>query len=351
MEVHVSERSRFDGTGDRKNNPVGRVPFGGTGEQVSLMCLGTMMFGDRCDESEADRILGTALDRGVDFLDTAAMYVDGLTETILGRLLKGRRDRFFMTTKVHRGIDGATIRASVDDSLRRLQTDHVDLYMIHWPQPGMRPEEIMQALNDVVSSGKTRFIGFCNCPAWLFAHCNRIAEENHWPPLVCNQLPYNLLERGIEVEVLPQAVAEAIAVTTYRPLVAGLLAGRYRPGHAPPADTRSQTDPRIGGWLDRYGEGIGRLQAMAAEIGVSPGHLATAWVVGAPGVTAPIVGVSSLAQLNSAIDGIHLTLSEDQREVLSSFFDTAVKEEAGGRFPALRRSFELAQARRWKVAR
>ncbi|MGN6769619.1 MAG: aldo/keto reductase [Rhizobiaceae bacterium] len=323
---------------------IKRVPLGKTGVNVSAMCLGTMMFGDRCEEREADAILGTAMDRGVDFLDTAAMYTDGRTESMLGRLLKGRRDRFFITTKVHQDVDRATILNSIEESLSRLCTDHVDLYMIHWPQPGMKPGEIMQTLDEVVSSGRTRFIGFCNCPAWLFAHCNSIADEHGWTRLVCNQVPYNLLERGIEMEVLPQAVAEGIAITTYRPLVAGLLAGKYRPGHPVPLDSRGQSDPRIGKWLSRYGDGIAKLQAMAAEVGVSSGDLATAWVCEAIGVTAPIVGVSSLAQLNSAIDGMRLTLSKDQRLTLSSFFDTEIKEEAGGRFPSLRRSFELAVA-------
>ncbi|KAB0677405.1 aldo/keto reductase [Aureimonas leprariae] len=321
------------------------ISFGSTGETVSRMCLGTMMFGRRCDEREADAILGLALDRGVTFLDTAAMYENGETEAILGRILAGRRDRFFITTKVHRSVDGATIRASIDESLARLRTDHVDLYMIHWPATGMRPAEMMEALNDVVAAGKARFVGFCNCPAWLFAHCNRIAAENGWAPLVCNQLPYNLLERGIEVEILPQAVAEGVAITTYRALLAGLLAGKYRPGEPLPSDARGQTDARIGDWLSRYGEGVAKLHAMAAEMGVQPGHLATAWVYGREGVSTPIVGVSSLEQLRSAIDGFELELAAEQRDRLSSFFGAEVKEEAGGRFPELRRSFELVSPR------
>ncbi|HEY4200567.1 MAG TPA: aldo/keto reductase [Devosiaceae bacterium] len=313
------------------------VPFGRTGVSVSQMCLGTMMFGGRCDEKEADAIVGTALERGVNFLDTAAMYVEGKTEEILGRILKGRRDKFFITTKVHRGVDGATIGTSIDESLARLKTDHVDLYMIHWPAARMNPTEMMEALNSVVVAGKTRFVGFCNCPAWLFAHYNRIAAQNGWAELVCNQVPYNLLERGIEVEVLPQAEAEGIAITTYRPISAGLLAGKYLPGQPLPTDARGQTDQRLGAWLDKYGDGIGKLLAMAKDMSVAPGHLSTAWVYGHPGVTAPIVGVSSLSQTSSAIDGFDLTLTGEQRERLTGFFDTAVKEEAGGRFPELRR--------------
>lgn len=321
------------------------IPFGGTGRTVSRMCLGTMMFGGRCSEREADAILGTALDRGVTFLDTAAMYAEGQTEAILGRTLKGRRERFFVTTKVHRDTRPETIRTSIDESLARMRTEWVDLYMIHWPTAGMDPEGMMRALNDTVAAGKARHVGFCNCPAWLFAHCNAIAAANGWAKLVCNQLPYNLLERGIEVEILPQAAATGIAITTYRALLAGLLAGKYRPGEPLPADTRGQTDPRLGTWLGKYGEGVAGLLAMAVEMGVEPGHLATAWVYGAEGVATPIVGVSSLAQLTSAIDGFELELTEEQRTRLSSFFDTEVKEEAGGKFPGLRRSLDLVADR------
>jgi aryl-alcohol dehydrogenase-like predicted oxidoreductase len=317
------------------------VPFGDTGVNVSLMCLGTLMFGNRCDEPEADAILGAALDNGVNFLDTAAMYVDGLTETILGRLLRQRREQFFITTKVHRGVDATAIRGSIDESLGRLHTDHVDLYMIHWPQVGMQPYEVMGALNDVLVAGKTRFIGFCNCPAWLFARCNGIADQNGWARLVCNQLPYSLLERGIETELLPQAVAEGTAITTYRVLGAGLLAGKYHPDQTIPVDARGNNDPRIRAWLAAHGDGVAKLQTMASEMRVSPGHLATAWVYGQRGVTTPIVGVSSLSQFKSALDGFQLVLTTEQRDALSSFFELCLPEETDKKFPAVRRSFDF----------
>lgn len=319
------------------------VALGSTGVQVSQMCLGTMMFGERCDRAEADRILGAAVERGITFIDTAAMYGKGKTEEILGEILKGRRDTLFITTKVHDGVDGKTIRTSIDASLKRMQLDAVDLYMIHWPQIGMHPVEMMEALNDVVAQGKTRYVGFCNCPAWLFAHYNAIAVEHGWARLVCNQVPYNLLERGIEVEVLPQALAENIAITTYRALLAGLLAGKYTAGHPLPTDARGQTDPRIPKWLEKYGEGVERLKNFAAQRGVPTAHAATAWVSGKPGVTCPIVGVSSLDQVNTAIDGFEFTLTPAETEEITAYFDTAVKEETGGKFPELRRELHLLQ--------
>lgn len=319
-----------------------QVSFANTGVQVSQMCLGTMMFGSRADESESDKILGAAMDGGVNFIDTAAMYGDGGgTEEILGRILPGRRERLFITTKVHQGVDGDTIRMSIDHSLKRMQTDHVDLYMIHWPQPHMHLEEMMRALNDVVVAGKTRFVGFCNCPAWVFAHCNNIASVNGWARLVCNQVPYNLLERGIEVEILPQAVAEKIAITIYRSLVMGLLAGKYTAGQPLPANTRGETDERIPAWLAKYGDGIERLKQFAAVRNIPPAHVANAWVYSKPGVTSPIVGVSTLEQTLTAIDGFDLELSHGEVDELTSYFDTEVKEVAGGKFPELRRALDL----------
>jgi len=220
-----------------------QVILGSTGERVSELCLGTMMFGARCDEAEADRIMGIAMDVGVNFIDTAAMYAGGRTEEILGRLIKGRRDALFITTKVHKGIDGDSIRHSIDESLTRLGTDVVDLYLIHWPVVGMNPEEVMEALNNVVGQGKARHVGCANYPAWLFAHSNAIAARHGWAPFVCNQVAYNVFERGIEVEILPQAAAERVAITAYRPLAEGLLTGKYRAGAPLPDGSRGAHNP------------------------------------------------------------------------------------------------------------
>ncbi|MBK9941115.1 MAG: aldo/keto reductase [Kouleothrix sp.] len=317
------------------------VQFGSTGEQVSELCLGTMMFGDRCDQAEADRILGSAIDGGVTFIDTAAMYRDGETERILGQILPGRRDKLFIATKVHKGVDAASIAGSIDESLERMRIDYVDLYLIHWPRKGMQPEPIMRALNRVVQAGKARFVGCCNYPAWLFAHSNAIAERNGWARLVCNQLPYNLIERGVEVELLPQALAENVAITVYRPLLIGLLAGKYQPGAPIAANSRGQTDPRIAAWLERYGAAITRFNQLAAARGLHPAQLAIAWLRHSPAVTAPIGGVSALNQLQPLLDAFTVELSAAEHQELAGLFDSAVKEEAGGAFPGLRRELEL----------
>jgi aryl-alcohol dehydrogenase-like predicted oxidoreductase len=317
------------------------VRFGHTGETLSEMCLGTMMFGDRCDEAESDRMLAAAIERGVNFVDTAAMYVEGRTEEILGRILQGRRDKLFIATKVHKGLDRRSILESIDESLARLRTGYVDLYLIHWPRAGMRPEEIMEALDAVVRQGKARYVGCCNYPAWLYAYSNAIARRNGWPSLVCNQIPYNLLERGAEVEILPQAVAEGVAITTYRPLVMGLLAGKYRPGQPLPADSRGQTDARIPGWLAQYGEAIARFRRFAEDRGLHPAQVAIAWVRYSPAVTAPIVGVSSWQQLDATLAAFEFDLTAEEYAEVTGMFDTAVKEVAGGKFADLRRTLNL----------
>lgn len=318
------------------------VPFGATGVTVSEFCLGTMMFGDRCDQAESDRILGTSIDNGVTFIDTAAMYVNGGTETILGHILKGRRDQLFVATKVNY-IEPEIIRSSIDESLQRLQLDAVDLYLLHWPKPGMNPTAMMAALNDVVQAGKARFVGCCNYPAWLLAHMNSIADRNGWPRLVCNQIPYNPIERGVEVEVLPQALAENIAITVYRPLGWGIFAGKYKPGAPLPDDSRGTNDPRIPRWLEKYGDGVNRFLQFAADHNLHPAQLAVAWLCHSPAVTNPIIGVSSERQLHASLVAFDVKLSDADYAEVTAMFDTAVKEEAGGAFVGLRRDFSLVQ--------
>jgi 1-deoxyxylulose-5-phosphate synthase len=313
--------------------------FASTGEQVSELCLGTMMFGGRCSEVEADRILGSAVDHGVNWIDTAAMYGDGLTEEILGRIMKGRRDKLFLTTKVHKGVDRASIVSSIDESLARMQTDYVDLYLIHWPVEGMKPAEIMEALNTVVESGKARYVGCCNYPAWLVAHHNAIAAANGWPRLLNNQIAYNIIERGVELEIFPQAVAEKIAITTYRSLIQGLLTGKYRWGQPLPENTRGQTSPHIITWLTQYGQSVDRFIAFAEARGITPTTLAVAWVRHNAAVTAPIIGVSSLPQFEESLEAFDYNLSDEDYAEVTFLFDTEVREEGYNRFPGTKYNF------------
>ena len=320
---------------------MNKITFASGNVEISEMCLGTMMFGDRCDEAESARILDAAVSHGVTFIDTASMYCNGLTEEILGRILKGKRNDLFVGTKVIGSTDADWISQSLDESLGRLQTDYVDFYMIHWPRENMQIEPMMQALNDAVVAGKTRFVGCCNFPAWLLAHCNAVAQRNGWAQLVGNQVPYNLIERGAEVEVIPQAAAENIVITTYRSLLLGLLAGKYQPGEPLPTDSRGQSDERIADWLERFGDGIRQFNQFAADRNLHPAQLAVAWVRHSPGVAAPIVGVSSERQLLASIAAFEVDLSADNYATITAMFDTAVKEETGGNFPSLRRALNL----------
>ena len=320
------------------------IKFADTDVDISEMCLGTMMFGDRCDEAESARILETAVSQGVTFIDTAAMYCNGITEEILGRIIKGQRQDLFIGTKVTKSTNADWIAQSLDESLTRLQTDYVDLFMIHWPRENMQIEPMMEALNTAVVAGKTRFVGCCNFPAWLLAHCNSVAQRNGWAKLVGNQIPYNLIERGAEVEVIPQAVAEKVAITTYRSLALGLLTGKYQPGQPIPEDSRGTSDKRVPEWLEKYGNAISGFYQFAADRNLHPAQLAVAWVRHSPGVAAPIVGVSSERQLQASIDAFDVTLSADEYAELTGMFDTAVKEESGGNFAPLRRVLNLVAA-------
>ncbi len=281
---------------------------------------------------------------GVTFVDTAASYCGGVTEEILGSIMKGKRDQLFIGTKVTKTTAADWVLASIDESLARMQTDYVDLYMIHWPREQMDTVAMMEALNTVVTQGKTRYVGCCNFPAWLVAHCNAIAQRNDWAPLVCNQIPYNLIERGAEMEVLPQAVADDVAITVYRALFMGVLAGKYGDGGIIPEDSCEFTDERVPTWLEKYGDGLTLFNQFAADRDLHPAHLAVAWVNHSPGVTSPLVGVSSLRQLQASMGAFDVELSDAEYDELTALFDAAVREESGGSFVPLRRALNPVAA-------
>ncbi len=320
-----------------------QVNFGNTGEKVSEMCLGTMMFGERIGEDESVEIMHRAFEAGVNFFDTAAMYGGqfGNTEQIVGKAIKDFRDKIFLASKVHKGVDAKSITEGIDESLAKLGTDHLDLYYIHWARKGMRIPEIMEALDKVVKSGKARFVGCSNYPAWVLEASNSCARLGDLAPMVCHQVCYNLLERGVEVEVLPMAKAGNIAVLVYRPIAMGLLAGKYIPGEPIPDDSRAKTDDRIAKWLGDYGDGILKLREFARERDVSMVDVAVGWIRSSPAVTCPIMGVSSLSQLEKSLKAFDFSMSPEEREEVGSFFDTEVKELSGGNYGPLRRDLDL----------
>jgi aryl-alcohol dehydrogenase-like predicted oxidoreductase len=315
---------------------VPKSQFGKTGEALSAICLGTMMFGDRCSEAEADAVIGRALELGVNFVDTAPMYCKGGTEEMLGRILRGRRDRVFLVSKVN-SVAAAEILSGIDESLRRLRTDRLDLFLIHWPKEGMRPEEVMGALHEVVRAGKARFVGCSNYPAWLLGRSNALAGMRGWTPFAAHQVPYNLVERGIEVEVLPQAASEGLGLMVYRALLAGVLSGKYLSG----APGRGEADPRLPKWNQDYAAGLRALLRLAGEKRCTPSQLAIAWARAKHPLVFPIVGVSRLAQLEEAAGSLEVELSPAEADSLAAAFDSEPWEESGGAYRGLRRSLKL----------
>ncbi len=316
------------------------VSFPGHPLPVSRICLGTMMFGDKCDAALSEALVAKALELGINAFDTAAMYSAGASEQYLGRALRSvPRDQIFVATKVAKGIDRRSIIESIDESLGRLQMAYVDLYLIHWPVPGMNLTEMMGALNEAVVGGKTRLVGCCNFPAYLLASANAIAAANGWALLRCNQVAYNLIERGVEVEILPQARLEKLAITAYRPLAIGLLTGRLMPGMPMESAARGTTDSRVLTWLSQHGRSLERFVAYAHNKGIEPAQLAAAWVMENPAVTQPILGVSSLTQVESAVRVPAVQLTDAERQEVTDMFQTEVTEEGLQRFPGTKYNF------------
>lgn len=307
---------------------------------VSKICLGTMNFGAKCDYKGSEEIMRSAFEQGINFFDTAAMYSAGVSEEFVGKALAGvDREKIFIGTKVIKGIDRESIITGLDECLNRLNMDFVDLYMIHWPVKGMNLTEMMDALNETVKSGKTKLVGCCNFPAYLMAASNAVAVENNWEKMVCNQVAYNIIERGVEVEILPYAMVEDVEITAYRPLAVGLLAGKFRQRKPMQPSARGTTDPRVITWFTQHGEGIERFVAFAGKKGVHSAQLAVAWILHSPAVTSAIVGVSSLDQLNSNIHAVDVKLSDEEYAEVTSLLDTEVKEEGLQLFPGLTYNF------------
>jgi len=325
------------------------VQLGATNAVVSEFCLGTMMFGGKTPQDDAIRIVHRAIDAGVNFVDTANVYNAGASEEIVGKALEGRRDRAVLATKVgmkmgdgpnESGVSRLHIMRSVEDSLRRLRTDRIDLLYLHWPTESMHLEETLRVFEDLVRSGKVLYPGCSNFPAWLLCRALWLQDSHDYAPIIAGQYPYNLIERGLDVEVLPAASALKVGIVTYRPLSAGTLTGKYLAGV--PENARGQTDNRLQPWSKCYEEGVRKLCEVAKARGYTAADAAIAWVRSHPAVTAPIVGISRMEQLESNLRGFEWEMSPAEREQISGFFPTEVWEEGGGRFPWWRRTFDIA---------
>jgi aryl-alcohol dehydrogenase-like predicted oxidoreductase len=304
------------------------VRLGQTGLQVSRLCLGCMSFGDASkgwhkwilDEEASRPILKRAVEAGINFFDTANIYAAGTSEEVTGRALKdfARRDEVVIATKAHGkfgegpnqgGLSRKALMQAIDDSLRRLGTDYVDLYQIHRWDYTTPIEETMEALNDIVRAGKVRYIGASSMHARQFQKALFVSRQNGWAQFVSMQDYVNLIYREEEREMLPLCREEGIGVIPWSPLARGKLA---RPVGEETA--RSQSDPINKALYEKMAANdaqvIGAVEAIATERGVPMAHVATAWVLAQEGITAPIIGVSKMAHLEDALGSLDLNLTE-----------------------------------------
>ena len=307
------------------------VSFGRTGLKVSRLCFGTMTIGSSewkpwaLDEADARPILERCLDLGINFFDMANWYSTGEGERVVASALTSMmpRDRLVLATKAFfsmsddpndRGLSRKHLLSSVDASLRRMGTDYIDLFVIHDFDPETPIEETMRALDDIVRSGKVRYLGASTMFAWQFAQMNFVARENGWTPFVNMQCQYNLLYREEEREMLPYCRDQGIAVTCFSPLARGWLAGSE--------DIRARTDiwrdKFFGDALDR--ETCARVKAMAAERGTTMAEVALAWVFSKEAIHCPIIGAGSVRQLEDNVKALDFELTPDEIETLDGLY-------------------------------
>jgi 1-deoxyxylulose-5-phosphate synthase len=304
--------------------------LGSSGLKVSRIALGMMSYGSKTErawhlgEDEAEPIVRRAVEAGVTFFDTADVYSGGLTEEITGRLLAklfGRRDDYVLATKVYfpmgpgpndRGLSRKHVLAAIDASLRRLGTDHVDLYQVHRWDDETPIGETMEALHDVVRAGKARYLGASSMYAWQFAKAQHTAAAAGWTRFTSMQNHYNLVYREEERETIPLCLDQGVGCIPWSPLARGLLAGNRERGGTR-RTVRAGADPLAD---DMYGDDdfdvVDVVRAVAAEHGASPAQVALAWLLGRPAVTAPIVGATRLRHLEDAVGAVEVTLSDDE---------------------------------------
>jgi 1-deoxyxylulose-5-phosphate synthase len=329
---------------------VEHTRLGRTGLQVSRLCLGTMTFGLQCDEPTSAAILDRAAEGGIDFLDTSDAYplggdlsTRGVTEEILGRWLRGRRDRFIVATKCFAPtgpapFDGGNSRkhimSAVEASLRRLQTDYIDLYQLHGYDPATPIDETLGALDDLVHSGKVRYIGVSNFLTYQLVRAVGRTETLRLTRVDCVQPRYNLLFRQIEREMLPFCGEEGIGVIPYNPIAGGLLSGRHARTSPPPEGSRFTLGTAAQNYQDRYWhdrefDTVETLRQLAVKADVSLVTLAVAWVLAHPAVTAPIIGASRPDQLDASLAAVDYVIDAD----LKSQLDEATHEYRMGDAP------------------
>ncbi|MEK9161682.1 MAG: aldo/keto reductase [Chloroflexota bacterium] len=302
--------------------------LGRAGVQVSRLCLGTMNFGPRTTEADSFAIMDRALELGINFFDTANIYgrsnviktsAEGDTEKIIGRWWAqgGRRDKIVLATKVYiemgkgvndRGLSAYHIRRACDDSLKRLQTDHIDLYQMHHVDLTTSWDEIWQAMEQLVREGKVTYIGSSNFAGWHIAQAQETAKARQLMGLVSEQSLYNLKDRTVELEVIPACRNYGVGLIPYSPLAGGFLAG---PNPSGGQESRRQTSAKVKAATEKLSSPLAQYFNLCAELGETPSNVALAWLLHNPVVTAPIIGPRTMEQLNQATHALEIKLSPE----------------------------------------
>ena len=301
--------------------------LGHTGLEVSVLGLGTNAFGKRADQDTSIRIIHHALDRGVNFIDTANIYAGTESERIIGLALEGRRQEAVLATKAGlvmgqgpngRGSSRYHLMQELENSLRRLRTDYVDLYQIHTFDPHTPLEETLRTLDDMVRSGKVRYIGASNYAAWELMKAIGISEAKGLNRFVSTQVSYSLADRTPERELVPMCLDQGVGIIPYFPLAGGILTGKYSLDNRAPEQSRADTDPNFSRFvIDRniqLGQEVGRL---AADLELAPSSLSLAWLMGRPAVSTVIVGATRTSQLEDNLRSVDMTLSAETIQELN----------------------------------
>jgi len=298
-------------------------PLGRTGVMVSSLCLGVMNFGGVTNTEDSIAMIERALDAGINFIDTANVYNAGESEVVVGKALKanGKRDSIVLATKVNgamgaglndRGISRYHIMKACEDSLRRLQTDHIDLYQLHRPVLDLPQDETLRALDDLVHAGKVLYIGSSTFPAWMVMECLAVSEKMNLARFVTEQPPYNLLDRRIENELVPLALKYGLGLLPWSPLAGGILAGRYDEG-IPEGSRATRSGPFFTDRMTQRGIDIARqVGQMAKARGLTTAQFALLWCMVRPGVTAPIVGPRTMQHIEDFLPVMDQTLSAEE---------------------------------------
>ncbi len=307
------------------------INLGRSGLMVSRLCLGTMNFGPQTDEAESFKIMDKALEVGINFFDTANTYGwkigEGITERIIGRWLaqgNGRRNQIVLATKVYgkmgegpndRRLSAYHIRRACEESLRRLQTDHIDLYQMHHIDRQTPWEEIWQAMEILVQQGKVIYVGSSNFAGWQITQAQFIAQIRNFMGLISEQSLYNLAARTVELEVIPACRNLGIGIIPYSPLAGGLLAGVLTN-----QATGRRSSERVQNLIEKHRTQLRQYEDFCREIGEEPSNVALAWLLHNPTVTAPIIGPRTVQQLESSLKSLEITLTDDQMTRLNDIW-------------------------------